>query len=93
MYAGFIVEDALVKDLFKNPLHPYTNGLLNSLLRLDKRSEKRLSSIPGIPPDLIYLPKGCPFYQRCEYRIDKCFHENSPLLEKVKKHKVACWVA
>ncbi|GAG75016.1 unnamed protein product, partial [marine sediment metagenome] len=56
MYAGYILEDALVEDLYSNPLHPYTLGLLNSLPRLDKRKENRLTPIEGLPPDLINLP-------------------------------------
>ncbi len=92
MYAGFIVEEAPVKDLYGNPRHPYTLGLLGSLPRLDEERGRRLVSIEGLPPDLIALPQGCPFYARCDYRIEKCQTEN-PLLEPVgPNHKVACWV-
>jgi oligopeptide transport system ATP-binding protein len=92
MYAGFIVEEAVVKDLYANPRHPYTLGLLNSLPRLDEERPERLRSIDGLPPDLIDLPPGCPFYPRCAYRIERCQREN-PSLEPVSpRHRVACWV-
>jgi len=92
MYAGFIVEEAPVKELYGNPRHPYTVGLLGSLPRLDEARARRLTSIEGLPPDLIDLPKGCPFYARCRYRIDRCATEN-PKLEPVGPgHKIACWV-
>ncbi len=92
MYAGFIVEEASVKELYGNPRHPYTVGLLGSLPRLDEARAHRLTSIEGLPPDLIDLPKGCPFYARCHYRIDRCATEN-PHLEPVGPgHRIACWV-
>lgn len=92
MYAGFIVEEAAVRELYTNPRHPYTLGLLGSLPRLDEDKPVRLKSIEGFPPDLIALPKGCPFAARCEYKIGKCEDAN-PLLEPVGPgHKAACWV-
>ncbi len=92
MYAGFVVEEAAVKDLYGNPRHPYTVGLLGSLPRLDETRARRLTSIEGLPPDLIDLPKGCPFHARCAYRIDRCVTEN-PRLEPVSPgHRIACWV-
>jgi len=92
MYAGFIVEESPVKDLYAHPRHPYTIGLLSSLPRLDEARAHRLTSIEGLPPDLVDLPKGCPFYARCVYRIEKCATEN-PKLEPVSPgHKTACWV-
>ena len=92
MYAGFIVEEAEVRDLYAHPRHPYTIGLLGSLPRLDAGRPEKLTSIEGLPPDLIDLPKGCPFYARCSFRIDRCREEN-PRLEMVgRNHKVACWV-
>ncbi len=92
MYAGFIVEEADVVDLYQDPRHPYTIGLLGSLPRLDEGRGRRLTSIEGLPPDLIDLPQGCPFYERCNYRIDRCRDEN-PALETVgRNHRVACWV-
>lgn len=92
MYAGFIVEEAPVRELYANPRHPYTLGLIGSLPRLDADNPVRLQSIEGLPPDLIDLPKGCPFAARCVYRVDKCLVEN-PILEPVGPgHKIACWV-
>ncbi len=92
MYAGFVVEEADVKELYGNPRHPYTIGLLGSLPRLDEARAHRLTSIEGLPPDLIDLPKGCPFYARCRYRIERCAAEN-PRLEPVgPRHRIACWV-
>ena len=92
MYSGFIVEEASVKELYGNPRHPYTLGLLGSLPRLDATRANRLTSIDGLPPDLIDLPKGCPFYARCKYRLDKCAVEN-PKIEPIgPHHKTACWV-
>jgi oligopeptide transport system ATP-binding protein len=92
MYAGFIVEEAAVKELYGNPRHPYTVGLLGSLPRLDVGRSHRLTSIEGLPPDLIDLPAGCPFYARCKYRIDRCISENPPLAPVAPGHKIACWV-
>jgi len=92
MYAGFIIETASVKEIYKDPRHPYTLGLLGSIPRLDEARKERLKSIDGLPPDLIALPPGCPFYVRCAYRLDKCKEQN-PLLEPVgPRHAVACWV-
>ena len=92
MYAGFIVEEAAVKELYANPRHPYTLGLLGSLPRLDEDRPERLRSIEGLPPDLIDLPPGCPFYARCTYRIERCQRENPPLETVGPNHKAACWV-
>ena len=92
MYAGFIVEMASVKDLYGDPRHPYTIGLLGSLPRLDASTHEKLVSIEGLPPDLIALPKGCPFAARCEYVLDKCLEENPPLEPVGPGHYIACWV-
>jgi oligopeptide transport system ATP-binding protein len=92
MYAGHVVEEAPVKEVYGNPRHPYTLGLLGSLPRLDEVREDRLTSIEGLPPDLIALPPGCPFEPRCEFAIDKC-REVRPELEPVgPRHRIACWV-
>lgn len=92
MYAGYIIERGLVHDIYKQTRHPYTLGLLGSLPRLDAEPGTKLVSIPGLPPDLIALPKGCPFYARCTFREDQCFEE-MPVLEPAGgyEHKVACW--
>jgi oligopeptide transport system ATP-binding protein len=92
MYAGYIVEEAAVDDLYINPRHPYTKALLRSLPRIDGSRAQKLETIDGLPPDLIALPKGCPFAARCSYVKDKCRLENPPLIEVSLRHKMACWV-
>lgn len=93
MYAGFIVERAEVHEFYANPLHPYSHGLIGSLPRLDARSRDKLTPIDGLPPDLVDLPKGCPFYARCRYRVAQCIDSNPPLVQtKRPGHEVACWV-
>lgn len=92
MYAGYIVEEAYVHDLYADPRHPYTLGLLRSIPRLDKGRQAKLQPIEGLPPDLIDPPKGCPFAPRCSYRIDRCWEENPPLEMVARGHRVACWV-
>ncbi|MCD6554325.1 MAG: ABC transporter ATP-binding protein [Anaerolineae bacterium] len=93
MYAGYIVETAPVKELYGDPRHPYTIGLLGSLPRLDAHQSRRLVSIEGLPPDLIDLPPGCPFAPRCNYIIDRCLEENPPLeVVGPNNHRIACWV-
>jgi oligopeptide transport system ATP-binding protein len=93
MYAGYIVERGNVWDIYKRPRHPYTQGLLGSLPRLDEPPGTKLISIPGLPPDLIDLPPGCPFAARCVYAIDKCLEAMPPLEEAdgADQHLVACW--
>ena len=92
MYAGFIVEEAAVKELYAHPLHPYTVGLLNSLPRLDAERTHRLQGIEGLPPDLIALPEGCPFFARCRNRLAQCAKQKPSLQSFAPGHKVACWV-
>jgi oligopeptide transport system ATP-binding protein len=92
MYGGFIIEEARVKELYKNPTHPYTMGLLGSLPRMDLGGKKRLISIEGIPPVLFQKPRFCPFAPRCKFRVEHCFHENPRLLSVGPEHSVACWV-
>jgi oligopeptide transport system ATP-binding protein len=92
MYAGHVVEEALVEDLYARPRHPYTLGLLGSLPRLDEVRRERLSSIEGLPPDLIDLPAGCTFEPRCAYAVERC-QQVRPELEPVGPgHRIACWV-
>jgi oligopeptide transport system ATP-binding protein len=91
MYAGYVVERASVDDLYAQPLHPYTRGLLGSLPRVDAESGKDLVNIEGMPPDLLTKPVGCPFAPRCQYVFDRCEQENPPLEMVVKDHEVACW--
>jgi len=92
MYAGFIVEHAGVDEVYDNPRHPYTKSLLGALPRVDMSREERLTSIPGMPPNLIGLPKGCPFAPRCRFALEKCRQENPPLALIAPKHEIACWV-
>jgi oligopeptide transport system ATP-binding protein len=92
MYAGFIIEEAPVKDLYGDPRHPYTLGLLGSLPRVDDTTHRRLVSIEGLPPDLLGLPPGCPFAPRCVYAVDRCQKENPPLESVSPGHWKACWV-
>jgi oligopeptide transport system ATP-binding protein len=92
MYAGFIVEDATVDELYEDPRHPYTFALLKSLPRVDGSRDETLEVIEGLPPDLVNLPKGCPFAARCDFALDKCSEENPPLEEIKPGHKIACWV-
>jgi len=92
MYAGFAVEEAPVKEVYADPRHPYTIGLLGSLPRLDEIRDEKLQSIEGLPPDLIDLPKGCPFAARCVYAIDKCLEERPELEPVGPRHRIACWV-
>jgi len=92
MYAGFIVEQGGVDDIYGDPRHPYTLALLKSLPRVDRTADERLATIPGLPPDLLGLPPGCPFTPRCGYAVGHCRREN-PRLEQVGPgHAIACWV-
>jgi oligopeptide transport system ATP-binding protein len=92
MYAGLIIEEAPVKDLYAHPTHPYTLGLLNSLPRLDASSRQRLISIDGMPPVMYEMPVSCPFAPRCKFMVEHCMHENPPLTPVGVNHKIACWV-
>jgi oligopeptide transport system ATP-binding protein len=91
MYAGHIVETASTDELFANPRHPYTLGLLNSIPRLDNQEKGRLKPIRGLPPDLIDLPNMCPFAPRCDFAEEQCFQQNPLLREVVPGHEIACW--
>jgi oligopeptide transport system ATP-binding protein len=92
MYAGYIVERGTARDIFKKTRHPYTLGLLASLPRLDEAPGTELVAIPGLPPDLLSLPKGCPFVYRCMYAVDRCLDEMPPLEQTDGiDHTVACW--
>ena len=91
MYAGHIVETASTEEIFANPRHPYTVGLLKSIPRLDAQRKEKLEPIRGLPPDLIDLPDMCPFVPRCNYAREKCEQKNPPLLEVNPGHWAACW--
>jgi oligopeptide transport system ATP-binding protein len=92
MYAGFIIEEAPVDQIYSNPRHPYTLGLLRSIPRLDLGRQKRLIPVDGLPPDLLDLPNQCPFAPRCTFAIEKCWQENPPLEVVGPGHTAACWV-
>ena len=91
MYSGFIIEAATVNDLYAQPHHPYTLGLLRSIPRLDEAHRERLVPIDGLPPDLLDEPAHCPFAPRCEFVIEKCWQENPPLETVADDHLSACW--
>jgi oligopeptide transport system ATP-binding protein len=93
MYAGCLIEEATVKELYARPRHPYTIGLLGSLPRVDAdRQRKSLASIEGQPPVLYAKPSSCPFAPRCPYVVARCRQENPILAEVTPGHRVACWV-
>jgi oligopeptide transport system ATP-binding protein len=92
MYGGYFIEEASVKDLYGNPQHPYTIGLLGSLPRLDLDQKKRLISIDGLPPVLYEDPQYCPFAPRCQYAMERCWKENPTLQVVAPEHRAACWV-
>jgi len=90
MYAGKVVEWGTSEQIFENPQHPYTRGLISSVPRL--RGKKSLFWIPGQPPDLINPPPGCRFHPRCPYVMDRCRREEPPMIEVEPKHYVTCWL-
>ena len=92
MYAGFIVEQAATREVYSQPRHPYTLGLLQSVPRLDRRTDADLPSIEGAPPDLSSLPPGCPFAPRCTFVIDRCRSEHPELRTVGAGHQVRCFV-
>jgi peptide/nickel transport system ATP-binding protein len=94
MYAGRIVERAAKRQLFYDPQHPYTWGLLGSIPRLDRPKPKKLASIEGMPPSLINLPQGCKFRPRCPHSFEKCFEEPE-LTNRVEErgHLDRCWLS
>ena len=91
MYAGKMVEEATTETIFGNPLHPYTQYLINSLPRFGDKTMRE--SVPGSPPSLINLPSGCPFHPRCPYVLDICTKQMPSLVGLEPSHKVACWLA
>jgi oligopeptide/dipeptide ABC transporter ATP-binding protein len=91
MYGGYVIEEAAVNELYSNPSHPYTIGLIGSLPRVDATERTRLYSIEGVPPLLLEKPSHCPFAPRCKWVMERCWNEN-PVLELVAPdHRVACW--
>jgi oligopeptide transport system ATP-binding protein len=81
-----------VNELFANPTHPYTIGLIGSLPRVDESKHSRLFSIEGQPPILYQKPQACPFAPRCKWAMERCWKENPTLETVVNEHRVACWV-
>ena len=92
MYAGKLIERGTALDIYENPHHPYTQGLLNSVPRLDEDRKQRLESIDGMPPDLMDLPGGCAFQPRCKMAVARCMEEIPPLMPVSDGHTAACWV-
>jgi len=91
MYAGRIVEEGTTDEVFANPLHPYTRGLLASMPRIDTPLQERLTAIPGLPPDLGHLPSGCPFHPRCSLAADRCRREYPEVVTASATHHAVCW--
>ena len=93
MYAGKVVESSNVSNIFENPLHPYTRGLLRSIPSEETIINKtKLTEIPGIVPNLADLPTGCPFHPRCPDKIDRCMLDQPQLSKYDKTHAVSCWL-
>jgi oligopeptide transport system ATP-binding protein len=90
MYGGRIVEEATVRDIFYNPQHPYTHGLLRSTPRLDETSIDELRTIPGQPPNLQRLPPGCAFNERCDWRMERCLVEEPAVRVAGAGRRKAC---
>lgn len=91
MYLGQIVEEALVKDIFENPAHPYTRGMMNSIPRLEEENRERLYVIKGTVPLLSQIPKGCRFAPRCPNATQKCREQMPGLVPFGEDHNVRCW--
>jgi oligopeptide/dipeptide ABC transporter ATP-binding protein len=96
MYAGNIVESAEVFELFDNPRHPYTQGLLSSIpnVEINKSRQKRLTTIKGFVPHPANFPKGCRFHPRCPYAFERCVESNPQLLSIMgnSEHFARCWL-
>jgi len=92
MYLGKIVESAPVREIFHNPVHPYTRGLMHSIPSLAKRGKEKLVPIEGVVPDPFDVPKGCGFEPRCPQSMDVCKNQIPPLKEVKKGHSAACWL-
>jgi oligopeptide transport system ATP-binding protein len=90
MYGGRAVEKGTVDQLFYDPRHPYTLGLLHSTPHVGKRAQ-RLDPIQGLPPSLEHLPSGCSFHPRCAFRFERCFEQRPPLDEIGEGRAKACW--
>ena len=92
MYGGLIMEEASIFDIFENPKHPYTMGLIASIPDLNQDKNTELRPIPGSPPDMIHPPKGCPFAPRCPYACRICQEEIPPYVQLEEGHRSMCWL-
>ena len=92
MYGGLIMEEANIYDVFENPLHPYTMGLIASIPDINQDKSKKLQPIIGSPPDMIHPPEGCPFAPRCPYACRICLHQLPPVFSSGEGHKSRCWL-
>lgn len=92
MYAGQIIEHGTIDEIFKNPQHPYTWALLQSVPRLDTKNKGKLYSLQGTPPDLLKPPVGCSFAARCEYCMQICREEMPEVTTLSENHEVCCWL-
>ena len=90
MYAGRIVEESGIEELFAEPRHPYTRMLIDCVPRLDEETERELTEIKGMPPPIGTLEQGCPFEPRCPVSMDRCRHQ-VPIEHSVNGHRTACW--
>jgi len=92
MYAGKIVEKGSAHDIYEEPMHPYTIGLMASVPQLDQDVKKKLVPIRGQPPNLANVPDGCAFHPRCNYAVERCRKETPQLIRNGENHERACWV-
>ena len=94
MYAGKVMEEAPVKELFKDPRHPYTRGLLGSIPVIGRKAQtgRRLQEIPGVVPSLLRMPQGCRFHPRCPETIDICREQEPPMVSLGEYRRVNCWL-
>ena len=92
MYAGSFVEKGLAKDIFYNPQHPYTKGLLAAIPRLDLNAQEKLKNIEGVPPNMLDTHKGCPFAPRCEYCMEVCLQVPPPETVLSETQSASCWI-
>ena len=92
MYAGKIVEQGTVDDIFYQPAHPYTHGLMRSMPRVDEVEHERLKSIEGNPVDMLNPPEGCGFCTRCEHAMKICLRKDPPMIEVGNDHRAKCWL-
>jgi oligopeptide transport system ATP-binding protein len=92
MYGGMVVEQGDLHEIFYNPKHPYTWGLLKSIPTLNMDKNEQLIPIDGTPPDLFSPPKGCPFAARCEYAMEICYEQLPPEYKITAKHSAMCWL-